>query len=125
MKRIAVLVGAAAAVVGVLAQTAPAASAAPVASKATVTINVTAVDFKFRLSKTSVPKGSIVTFRVVNRGKSPHDFDFPTLRKGTAYLAPGKAASYKVAFGKPGSYRFVCTVPGHVKLGMVGNLKVR
>ena len=56
----------------------------------------------------------------MNRGKSPHDFDFPTLRKGTAYLAPGKAASYKVAFGKPGSYRFVCTVPGHAKLGMVG-----
>ncbi len=125
MKRIAVLVGAAAAIVGVLAQTAPAASTAPAAAKATVTINVTAVDFKFRLSKMSIPKGSIVTFKVVNRGNSPHDFDFPTLKKGTAYLAPGKAATYKVAFSKSGRYRFVCTVPRHVELGMTGNLTVK
>ena len=125
MKRIAVLVGAVAAVVGVLAQTAPAASKAPASAKATVTINVTAVDFKFRLSKTSVPKGSVVTFKVVNRGHSPHDFDFPTLRKGTNYIAPGKAATYKVVFSKAGRFRFVCTVPRHAELGMAGNFIVK
>ena len=125
MKRIAVVIGAAAAAVGVLAQTAPAASRAPASAKATITINVTAVDFKFRLSKKVVPKGSIVTFKVVNRGNSPHDFDFPSLRKGTNYIAPGKAATYKVVFSKPGSFRFVCTVPRHAELGMAGNLTVK
>ena len=119
MTRIALLLAVALATVGVAAQTAFS------ASNAAVTVNVTASDFKFKLSRTSVPKGSVVTFRVVNKGKAPHDFDFRTLRKGTALLAPGKSASYKVTFKKSGAFRFVCTVPGHIALGMTGNFRVR
>jgi uncharacterized cupredoxin-like copper-binding protein len=122
VKRIAVLAVTVAAVAGILAQ---AAVSAPSASKAAVTVNVTAVDFRFRLSKTSVPKGSVVTFKVTNRGNAPHDFDIPTLRKGTAYLAPGKSASFKVAMTKSGSLRFVCTVPRHIELGMSGKFIVK
>ena len=122
MKRIAVLVVAVAAVLAVSAQSALAATSA---SKAAVTVNVTAVDFKFRLSKTSVPKGSVVTFKVTNKGNAPHDFDIPTLRKGTAYLAPGKSASFKVTMSKSGSFRFVCTVPRHIELGMSGKFAVK
>jgi uncharacterized cupredoxin-like copper-binding protein len=122
VKRIAVLVVAVAAVLAVSAQSGMAATSA---SKAAVTVNVTAVDFKFRLSKTSVPKGSVVTFKVTNKGNSPHDFDIPTLRKGTAYLAKGKSASFKVTASKAGSFRFVCTVPRHIELGMSGKFTVK
>ena len=99
--------------------------AASDASKAAVTINVTAVDFKFRLSKKTVPRGSVVTFKVVNKGTSPHDFDIPELRKGTKYLAKGKTATFKVTFDKSGAYRYVCTVPRHIQLGMDGRLRVK
>ncbi len=99
--------------------------AASEASTAAVTINVTAVDFKFRLSKLSVPRGSVVTFKVVNKGKSPHDFDIPELRKGTKYIAPGKNTTFKVTFNKAGAYRYVCTVPRHIQLGMDGRLRVK
>jgi plastocyanin len=99
-----------------------AASNAPTAA---VTVNVTAVDFKFKLSRTSVPRGSVVTFKVVNKGSSPHDFDLPELRKGTKYLAKGKTVSLKVTFNKAGSYRYVCTVPRHIQLGMDGRLRVK
>lgn len=122
MKRIAVLAVTVAAVAGILAQ---AALSAPSASKAAVTVNVTAVEFKFKLSKLSVPKGSVVTFKITNRGNSPHDFDIPTLKKGTAYLAPGKSASFKLIASKSGRFRFVCTVPRHVELGMTGNFIVK
>ena len=122
MKRIAVLAVTDAAVAGILAQ---AAQSAPSASKAAVTVNVTAVEFKFKLSKLSVPKGSVVTFKITNRGNSPHDFDIPTLKKGTAYLAPGKSASFKLIASKSGRFRFVCTVPRHVELGMTGNFIVK
>jgi uncharacterized cupredoxin-like copper-binding protein len=122
VKRIAVLAVTVAAVAGILAQ---AALSAPSASKAAVTVNVTAVEFKFRLSKLSVPKGSVVTFKITNRGNSPHDFDIPTLKKGTAYLAPGKSASFKLIASKSGRFRFVCTVPRHVELGMTGNFIVK
>jgi plastocyanin len=119
VRRIALPLAAALAAVGVWAQSAAS------ASKASITVNVTATDFKFKLSKLSVPKGSTVTFKVVNKGNSPHDFDFTTLSKGTAYLGSGKTASYKVTFKKPGSYRFVCTVPRHVELGMSGSFRVK
>lgn len=119
MTRIALLVAVALVSVGVWAQ------AGLSASSAAVTVNVTASDFKFKLSKTSVPKGSVVTFKVVNKGKAPHDFDFKTLGKGTAFLAPGKSASLKVTFKKTGSFKFLCTVPGHAKLGMVGTFAIR
>jgi uncharacterized cupredoxin-like copper-binding protein len=122
VKRIAVLVVAVAAVLAVSAQSALAAKSA---SKAAVTVNVTAVDFKFKLSKTSVPKGSVVTFKVTNKGNAPHDFDIPTLRKGTAYIAPGKSASFKATMSKSGSFRFVCTVPRHIELGMSGKFAVK
>ena len=119
MRRIALPLVAALAVAGFWAQSALA------APKAAVTVNVTATEFKFKLSKTSVPRGSVVTFKVVNKGNAPHDFDFQTLGKGTPYLAPGKSKTYSVTFKKPGSYRFVCTVPRHVELGMSGSFRVK
>lgn len=122
MKRIAVLTVVIAAVAGVLAQSSLAAKSAP---KAAVTVKVTAVDFKFKLSKLSVPKGSIVTFKITNRGNAPHDFDMPTLKKNTPYLAPGKSATFKLVANKSGRFRFVCTVPRHAELGMTGNFVVR
>ena len=121
MKRVALMLTVAGLGASALAASGSAASKAPTAA---VTINVTAVDFKFRLSKMSVPRGSVVTFKVVNRGKSPHDFDIPELRKGTSYLARGKTATFKVAFRRAGSYRYVCTVPRHIQLGMDGRLRV-
>jgi len=98
--------------------------ASPNATSAAVTVNVTELDFRFKLSKLSVPKGSVVTFKVINKGISAHDFDFATLKGGTPYLARGKTATFKITFKKVGSYRFVCTVPRHAQLGMAGYFKV-
>lgn len=122
MKRATLMLTIAGLVASALAVRGFAASNAPTAA---VTVNVTAVDFKFKLSRTSVPRGSVVTFKVVNKGSSPHDFDLPELRKGTKYLAKGKTVSLKVTFDKAGSYRYVCTVPRHIQLGMDGRLRVK
>lgn len=122
MKRATLMLTIAGLVASALAVPGFAASNAPTAA---VTVNVTAVDFKFKLSRTSVPRGSVVTFKVVNKGSSPHDFDLPELRKGTKYLAKGKTVSLKVTFDKAGSYRYVCTVPRHIQLGMDGRLRVK
>jgi uncharacterized cupredoxin-like copper-binding protein len=88
-----------------------------------VKVTVTMSDFKFKLSKTSVPKGRPVVFTIVNRGPSPHDFDVRTT-KGTAIIASGKRTTQRVTFRSAGRYRYVCTVPRHVQFGMVGNLRV-
>jgi uncharacterized cupredoxin-like copper-binding protein len=104
------------AVLGVLA--APALGAR--AHSTATAVTVTASEFKFKLSKASVPHGA-VTFTVVNKGKLPHDFKIAG--KKTPLLAPGKSAKLTVTL-KAGKAPYLCTVAGHAAAGMKGTLKV-
>jgi uncharacterized cupredoxin-like copper-binding protein len=108
-----------AAVVAPGAGSALAASSQHAAKAATIT--VTATEFKFKLSKTSAPKGS-VTFKVVNKGKTIHDFKING--KKTPSIAPGKSASLTVKFAKTGKSPYLCTIPGHAAAGMKGTFTV-
>ena len=105
------------AVVGVVA--APALGARTHATGAAVT--VTATEFHFKLSKTSVPHGS-VTFTFVNKGKLAHDFKIGG--KKTVLVKPGKSAKLTVTL-KKGKAAYLCTVPGHAAAGMKGTLTVK
>jgi uncharacterized cupredoxin-like copper-binding protein len=105
------------AVVGVVA--APALGARTHAAATSVT--VTATEFKFKLSKTSVPHGS-VTFTVVNKGKLAHDFKIAG--KKTPLIKPGKSAKLTVTL-KAGKSAYLCTVAGHAAAGMKGTLTVK
>jgi plastocyanin len=89
-----------------------------------VKVTVTMTDFKFKLSKTSVPKGTPVVFTVVNKGPSPHDFDVSGT-KGTPVILATKRTTQRVTFKKAGKVRYVCTVPRHAQFGMTGNLTVK
>jgi uncharacterized cupredoxin-like copper-binding protein len=105
------------AVVGVVA--APALGARTHATGTAVT--VTATEFHFKLSKTSVPHGS-VTFTVVNKGKLSHDFKIGG--KKTPLIKPGKSAKLTVTL-KKGKAAYLCTVPSHAAAGMKGTLTVK
>jgi RNA polymerase sigma-70 factor (ECF subfamily) len=83
----------------------------------TPTITVTAVDFKFTLSKSSAPKGG-VTFEVTNKGKTAHDFKIDG--KKTALLQPGKKASLTVTFAKAGKFPYLCGSRAREKAGHEG-----
>jgi uncharacterized cupredoxin-like copper-binding protein len=86
----------------------------------TTTVSVTAKEFSFKLSKSSVPHGK-VTFKVVNRGKLAHDFWIAGHK--TKLISPGKSATLTVTL-KVGKQAYKCTVPGHAAAGMKGKLKV-
>jgi uncharacterized cupredoxin-like copper-binding protein len=88
---------------------------------ATTAVTVTATEFKFKLSKLSVPHGTVV-FTVANKGKIPHDFKING--KKTSLIKPGKSAKLTVTF-KAGKFKYLCTVPGHAALGMKGTLTVK
>ncbi len=120
-RRSILMVAACAAVLAPSAGSALAAPAAHTASK-TTTVTVAATEFKFKLSKTSVPKGS-VTFVVTNKGKIVHDFKIDG--KVTPMLKPGKSAKLVVKFAKAGKFPYLCTVPGHAAAGMKGTLTVK
>ena len=105
------------AVVGVVA--APALGSRTHATGTAVT--VTATEFHFKFSKTSVPHGS-VTFTVVNKGHIGHDFKIGG--KKTPVIKPGKSAKLTVTL-KAGKAAYLCTVPGHAAGGMKGKLTVK
>ncbi len=91
-------------------------------SHATATaVTVTATEFHFKLSKTSVTHGA-VTFTVVNKGKLAHDFKIGG--KKTPLISPGKSAKLSVTL-KAGKASYLCTVPGHAAAGMKGTLTVK
>jgi uncharacterized cupredoxin-like copper-binding protein len=123
MKRTSVLAPLAASVltvlaVGVFAGAGSASSSGPAAATKVV---VAASEFKFVLSKKTVPAGT-VTFVVTNKGKTTHDFKIGG--KKTKMLAPGKAATLKLVL-KKGKYAYLCTVPGHAAAGMKGVFVVK
>jgi uncharacterized cupredoxin-like copper-binding protein len=99
------------------------ASAAVKGHAAGASISVTASEYKFKLSATSLSKPGSVTFKVKNAGHVAHDFRIDG--KTTALLSPGKSASLTVKFAKKGNFAYLCTVPGHAQLGMKGVFKVK
>ena len=89
---------------------------------AAATDRVTMTEFKFALSKKTVPKGA-VTFRLVNRGSVSHDFKIAG--KTSAKINPGRSGRLKLTLKRAGRYPYVCTLPGHAESGMKGVLTVR
>jgi uncharacterized cupredoxin-like copper-binding protein len=119
--------GVAAAVVvagGALGGTALASHQSAKQANATVHITVTAHEFDFKLSKTTVKKGTTVVFKYVNAGVVAHDFDFPTLHKKTKILASKKTQTLTIKFTKAGKFKYICSVPRHAEQGMTGFFKV-
>ena len=95
--------------------------AAPTRSAVT-TVSVTMTDFKFALSRSSVPKGAVV-FKLVNKGKLDHDFKIAGKR--SAVVKKGATGTLRVTFLKAGRYPYLCTLPGHAPAGMKGVLVVK
>lgn len=83
--------------------------------------NVTATDFKFKISPARVTAGT-QTFSVVNRGEATHDFKIGS--KKTKILNTGQRQTITTKL-KKGRYAYICTVPGHAELGMKGTLVIR
>jgi plastocyanin len=96
------------------------------AAVATPTINVSAKEFHFTLSATSIAKPGTVIFKVKNTGKEAHNFVFLSgINKGTALIQPAKTLTLKVTFKKKGKYTYECTVGEHAEEGMLGTFTVK
>ena len=116
---VAVVVGLGALVVGSAASASRGPEAVRSAQARTLiaSVNVTASEFKFVLSKKTAKRG-LVIFRVKNAGKLGHDFQINGRR--TPVIPPGKSNTLRVTFLRKGHYTYKCTVPGHAAAGMTG-----
>lgn len=116
-------VGIAASAAGAAAITGPLATGSGAdgnAHAAAASVNVSGKEYKFALSPKSAKHGSI-TFRFTNRGKIPHDFKIDG--KKTKIIKPRKSATITINL-KKGTYKYLCTIPGHAASGMKGTFKV-
>ena len=88
-------------------------------------LTVTGVDFKFEPNTLQVQAGKPVDVVFQNQSaSSPHTFTIPSL--GFEVKAgPGGADSGTLKGLKPGTYQFICSIPGHAQLGMKGTLVVK
>lgn len=64
-----------------------------------------------------------VRFQVTNNGQTEHNFAIETLGR-TEMIPPGDVATLEVPSTEPGTYNFLCEVPGHADSGMKGTLVV-
>ena len=103
---------------GIFLPTGSASSTSPHASR--VTINVVASEWKFTLSKRTVPVGTTVVFKVTNKGKIAHDFKISGRK--TRKLSPGKSDTLRVVLSK-GNHTYICTIDSHAQFGMKGTFK--
>ncbi len=95
----------------------------PQARASATTDKVSGKEYSFKLSAKSIRKPGKVTFKFRNAGHLVHNFHIRG--KSTPDLQPGKSASLVVRFTKKGTYRYLCTEPGHAALGMKGVFTVR
>lgn len=94
------------------------------ASPSPSTVNVSMIEFAFHLSTNTVHCGT-VTFNVKNDGSAEHDFVFPSISTAaTPLVQPGGSFTLTVNFTTSGTFGYICDVPGHDRLGMIGNLTV-
>jgi uncharacterized cupredoxin-like copper-binding protein len=89
------------------------------------TVRATMTEFKFVLSRTTVPLGKTY-FRAINKGKLRHNFKLKAFTVRTPTLKPGQVnGQHFVTFTKRGKYQYLCTVAGHAAAGMKGVLTVK
>lgn len=90
---------------------------------AAATTSVKGREFRFTLSSKTLAKPGTVTFTFTNTGTIAHDFSIDG--KTTPLVQPGRTAKLVVRFRKAGTFRYLCTVPGHAAAGMRGSFTVR
>jgi uncharacterized cupredoxin-like copper-binding protein len=88
-------------------------------------VDVAEAEFSIKLPSKNLTPGPH-EFDVVNNGRTEHDLAIngPKARKKTPLIKPGDRAKLEVDLVK-GSYKLVCTVPGHEKAGMETVIDVR
>jgi uncharacterized cupredoxin-like copper-binding protein len=86
---------------------------------------VVAEDVRFEPADLRVDAGRTVVLSFRNDDPVFHDWEVEGLANVDAGARPGQTQRIRFRIDEPGSYRIVCTVPGHAEAGMTGTLTVQ
>lgn len=89
-------------------------------------VDISGTEYDFSPSEIQVEKGQEVTVNFTNEGDVGHDLVIPELDRGTSVISSGETESFSFTAPKSGTLNldFECSVPGHAKAGMVGEVDV-
>ncbi|MDO8484519.1 MAG: cupredoxin domain-containing protein [Candidatus Limnocylindrales bacterium] len=92
-------------------------------------IEIVMTEMRFSPNRIDARAGQSVLVTIVNRGSERHDLAFPSitmpdLRGVETLTMPGESTRLTLSFDAPGTYPFLCTIPGHAAAGMTGAMFV-
>jgi plastocyanin len=87
-------------------------------------VEVVAMNVSFEPADVRVSSGEFVVVSFTNADPIFHDWEVEEVANIDAGARPGQTQRIRFLAPAPGSYRVVCTVPGHADAGMVGTLTV-
>jgi plastocyanin len=87
-------------------------------------VAVTAHELRFSPAEVRVRADGWVVIRFSNDDPVFHDWMVEGLANVDAGARPGQTQRIRVRFEGPGTFRILCTVPGHADAGMTGTLVV-
>jgi len=88
-------------------------------------IRVSGTEYQFSTGEMVVRAGEEVTITFTNAGRNSHNLAIPELDVTTKTIKSGKTATLTFTPETPGTYKFICSVPGHARSGMHGKLIVK
>jgi len=89
-------------------------------------VQVSAVEYAFTLSRTTVPAGKVV-FQFVNNGQDEHNLQIAPSEgplAGSFANTPSKGIGDLTVEMQPGTYTLLCSLPTHEQEGMKAKLTV-
>jgi Cu+-exporting ATPase len=87
-------------------------------------LEVVARDLAYEPADVRVEAGRTVVLSFRNEDPVFHDWEADGLANVDAGARPGQTQKIRFTVDEPGTYRVMCTVPGHAEAGMVGTLVV-
>ncbi|MCA9861985.1 MAG: cupredoxin domain-containing protein, partial [Thermomicrobiales bacterium] len=96
----------------------PVAEASQAADGGMLSETIGMFDIYFEPRKINIPANTDVRLVLVNNGEAPHSFEIKG-QETVVDVEPRTSAELVVNL-KPGSYKFICDVPGHKQVGMNG-----
>jgi len=88
-------------------------------------VEIVMTEMRFSPNRIDARVGQSVLVTIVNRGSKRHDLAFPAigmpnLRGVETLTMPGESTDLTISFDRPGTYLFLCAIPGHAASGMTG-----
>lgn len=87
------------------------------------TVDLNMVDLAFEPTDFTIPANTDVTINLTNSGNLPHAFQLEDGSVESDELASGESTTVTLNL-PPGTYPYICPVPGHADSGMVGTITV-